>query len=296
MSLALAYVTGILSLIFAFSLLDQYMTRRQPQHLLWFIAFLLLSMSMGVWFLRETFGLNQWFLRLWFLGGSMLIPAYLGTGVLYWIMPKKLAGAFLGFLVVVTVAVLVIVLTADIKTPDECGAGLSGLGCLEPSFSMTKVGFFPAWIRLMSAVSNYYGGVAVLFGALWNISMLVRAHRMSAGAAGATQDAEGSFTADLAGAWSNTKLAASLMWQNRDFWRRDAAVQRAYANVIMTVSLVIGALGLTLTGIDDSAPHLGLFLAGAIVVYGGLLASKEAFETSPLTQAKDAIQALKSGG
>ena len=87
MALGLTYVTGVLSLLFAGALLDQYLTRRQPHHLLWFVAFAVFTMAIGVWFIRETFGLNQWLFRLWYLGAAMLAPAYLGTGMLYLMAP-----------------------------------------------------------------------------------------------------------------------------------------------------------------------------------------------------------------
>ena len=173
-----------MSLLFAASLVEQYVMRRQPYHLLWAVALGLFSMAMVLWFLRETVGLNQWIFRLWFLSGAMLVPAYLGTGMLYMMAPRRVSNAFLGYLLVVTVAAVVLVLTAHIRTPDACAAGLTDLECLVPSLTLTEMGFFPPWIRVLAAILNLYGGLAVLAGAVWAVGMLAREGASEASSAG----------------------------------------------------------------------------------------------------------------
>ena len=302
MSLALAYVTGILSLLFAASLLEQYLAKRQPYHLLWATAFGLVSMSMVLWFLRETLGLNQWIFRLWYLSGAMLVPAYLGTGMMYLMAPRKLANGIMGYLTVATIAAVVMPLTAHIRTPNDCLVGLSALECLLPGNSLTQVGFFPSWLRLLAAVLNYFGGVAVLAAAVWSVGLLVRAERRRTGgesAQPAEGDAAGSgkrWSEELADGYRNTLLAGKLLWRNRAFWRGDLAVQRAASTIIVTLGLVLGALGLTLNSVEESAPHLGFFLAAVLVVYGGFLASREALESYPHIQLRDSVRALRSLG
>ena len=233
MSLALAYVTGILSLLFAASLLDQYLTRRQPYHILWAAALVLFSTAMLLWFLRETFGLNQWVFRLWYLTGAMLVPAYLGTGFLYLMAPRHVVKPILGALLVLTFATLILVLTADFRTPEGCLAGLKGLECLLPPHSLTQKGFSPPWIRILGVILNLYGGLAVLAGVVWSIRPLMRAEA-SPGEAG-TVEATGSMTAALVRGYRNTVLVGNLLWQNRHFWRKDIHVQRAASNIIVTL-------------------------------------------------------------
>ena len=195
MSIFLAYVTSVLSLLFAASLLGQYLTRRQPYHLLWAVALLLFSVAMGLWFLRETLGLNQWIFRLWYLSGAMLVPAFLGTGLIYMMAPRKVASAFLGYLLVVTVAAVVLVLTADIKTPNECLEGLEGLECLLPSHTLTNAVFFPPWIRILGALLNVYGGLAVLTGAVVSLRALGREQRRLRREEGTPHPSEGELPA-----------------------------------------------------------------------------------------------------
>ena len=296
MSIALAYVTAILSLLFAASLVEQYVMRRQPYHLLWAVALGLFSMAMVLWFLRETLGLNQWIFRLWFLSGAMLVPAYLGTGVLYMMAPRRVSNAFLGYLLVVTVAAVVLVLTAHIRTPEECAAGLTALECLVPSLTLTEMGFFPPWIRVLAAILNLYGGLAVLAGALWAVGMLAREGASAAPSAGpqATEAARRPVSAILAESQRNVMLGFRLLWQNRDFWRRELPVQRAASNIIIMLGLFIGSLGATLNTFDKPAPHLGLFLLAVLVIYAGFLASKEVFETYPHHQLRESLRALRA--
>ena len=301
MSLALAYVTSIISLLFSASLLDQYFVRRQTQHILWSVAFLLVAFAMFMWFLRESFGLNQWAFRLWYLTGATMVPALLAAGFIYWLGPRKLASAFLGYLAVVGVSTLILVLSADMNTPDWCAGGLKGLECLRHSMSITKTGFFPDWIRLLAAISNVLGGAIVLFVALRSVASL--ANRGGSGSTGplitegTTPQQVGARIKDEAVAWGQNLVQGSQhLWQNRDFWRRDESVERAYAALIVTLGLMFGGLGLALNSVDDSAPHLGFFLVATLVVYGGFLASREILSTYPHEQMREAIQAARAPG
>ena len=299
MSLALSYVTSILSLLFAASLLAQYMKGKQTYHLLWAIAFMLFSMAMGLWFLRESFGLNQWIFRLWYLSGTMLAATYLGTGMLFMIAPRRVAGAFTGYLLVVTVAAVVLVLTAHIKTPDECVDGLKGLGCLAPSDTLTKMGFFPPWIRVLGAMLNLYGGLAVVAAAVWSIRLLVRQEADAAGQPSVADEPEGvagKLMRALAGSYRNTVTAVKLLWQNRDFWRRGAPAQRAASNIILTIGVALAALGATLNSLDSSEPHLGLFLGAVLIIYVGVLDIRAVIDSVASMQPRRSLEDLWSTG
>ena len=303
MSVALAFIGGILGFIFAASLLDQYLARRRTYHLLWSVALFLFSVSMLMWFLRETFGMNQWVFRLWYISGATLTPAYLGAGAVYMLAPRNVANAVMGYVLVYTVALLVMVLSAGFRTPEDCLSGLEKLECLVPSATMTKAGVLPSWVHLPAAILNYFGGVAVLAAAVWSVIPLVKAEKARVGGEPAQPPLEaasrGSWwnrtRSEAKVAYRNTVLTGTVLWQNRDFWRRGPEVRQAASYIIITLGLVFGGLGLTLNSIDKSAPHLGLFLVGLLVIYGGFLTNREVL-TAPHRDLIDSVRTLKSEG
>ena len=303
MTLALAYVSSVLALLFGASLLDQYLAMRRPHHLLWAVALALFSMAMGLWFLRETMGLNQWMFRLWYLSGGMLAAAYVGTGVLYMMAPRRVANAFMGYLLVVTVASVVLVLTAQIQTPDDCAQGFKGLECLLTTESLTKMGFFPPWIRVLAVVLNVYGGLAVVAGAVWSVLLLVRKETphieepsAQAGDVASPGEADRQGTISLSGAYPRTLFVTKVLWHNRNFWRRDQTAQRAGSNLVLTIGVVLGALGLTLNNLEGSDAHLGFFLAAVIFIYAGFLDVGRVYEALARFQPREFIQALRAKG
>ena len=182
---------------------------------------------------------------------------------------------------------------------------LSRLECLDPSNTLTKMGFFPPWIRVMGGILGLYGGLCVVAATGWSIGLLVRNERRRTGE-GAAQPAEGEATTarailkktgeTLKGSYRNTLLAVRLLWQSRDFWRRDIPEQRAFSNLIITVGVMLTGLGLTLNSVDGSAGHLGFFLVGVIIIFTGFLLSTEVFETRPHESVRDSIQTIRSGG
>ena len=299
MALALAYITSVLSLLFAVSLLDQYLSRRQPFHLLWGVALIILSAAMVLWFLRETFGINQWIFRLWYVTGAMLVPAYLGTGMLYLMASRRIANYFVVALLVSTVVALILALTAGFETPAECVEGLKGLECLDPSDTLTKMGFFPVWVSIPGAILNLYGGIAVTGAAVWAVVLLVREDKRRRGE-GAAQSGEGEAQGGVMGrvfevlktSYRNTVLAGRLMWQSRDFRVKDPLVQRTASNIIITLGLIIGALGANLNTLGSSDAHLGLFLGSLLIIYGGFLASREVFQAHPHHQLTESVISL----
>ena len=201
------------------------------------------------------------------------------------------------------------VLSAHLRTPNDCIVEgvevLSRLECIDPSDTLTEMGFFPPWIRVLAAILALYGGLAVLAVTGWSIGLLVRNERGRTGEGGA-QPAEGEATTartiltktgeTLKGSYRNTLLAIRLLWQSRDFWRRGIPEQRAFSNLIITAGVMLMGLGLTLNSVDGSSAHLGFFLAAVIIISTGFLLSTEVFETRPHESVRDSIQTIRSGG
>ena len=59
MALVLAFITGILSILFAASLMDHYLVKRRQYHLIWAIGFVLAFLGSLFWVLREGLGQSE---------------------------------------------------------------------------------------------------------------------------------------------------------------------------------------------------------------------------------------------
>ena len=193
---------------------------------------------------------------------------------------------------------LILALVVSIRTPTGCP--FVGLDCLGPSQTLTKTEFFPAWFRVIGTIISAYGGLAVLAGAVWAVAQLVRQEKEAGGEAAArpsetlTDDGIPATPNALVRGWSNTSLGFKLLWQNKDFWKRDLPAQRSYSNIIVLVGMVLGALGATMNSLEGSSTHVVLFLLAGIAVYAGFLANKEIMETSPRSQLRESFAAAKS--
>ena len=91
MALVLAFITGILSILFAASLMDSYLVKRRQYHLIWAIAFALSFLGMLLWVLREGLGQSELLYRL-FTTAGVLIPAYFGSGMISLMFPQLIEG------------------------------------------------------------------------------------------------------------------------------------------------------------------------------------------------------------
>ena len=292
MALFLAYLCGLLGLLFGASLLEQYLARRQTSHLLWGIAFLLFSAAMGIWFLRETFGLGELIYRLWYLAGVALAPVYLGTGVVYLMVPQQARKAIVGSLLGVTLLAVIIVFVAGLTTPDGCLAGLSELDCLHPDDSLASDNYLPSWTTVIVGLLNLYALLAILAGVFWALGSLgdgERRRREQAGSGAAADPAQASMAANL----QNIRLGASMLWQNKDFWRRDQAVQRAASYLTITVGIIIAALGYYL-GLSSSLLTLLLLLLAVLIIYGGFFADRETLPVNPKDQLRTSFQSFRA--
>ena len=179
MAVGLTFVTMVLGLLFGASLLEQYLTRRQPHQLVWAAALFLITFAMGMWFLRETFGVNDWIFRLGYISGTMLVTAYLGTGVLYLLAPRQIAHGAMGALGLLTLIGFIVVMVVGIGTPDGCASGLKGLECLSPGQSITETGYIAQGISIFAILLNIYGVLAILGGLFWTLEELARRVRGS---------------------------------------------------------------------------------------------------------------------
>ncbi|MBI2873043.1 MAG: hypothetical protein HYY00_07660 [Chloroflexi bacterium] len=168
MSAAVPLVTALVSLLFFASLVDQQRRRPRPYRLVWALGLLLYFLASAMQTIHELATPNATVLRLWYWAGAMLVPAYLGTGTLYLLAPRRVAHPVMALLAVLTVLGLVLLFTTTLRRP---------LSELEGQ-ALTGRGFFPGGVVAITIVLNTYGTVAVVGGALWSAVSFWRRHTM----------------------------------------------------------------------------------------------------------------------
>ncbi len=116
MDVAIPLATSVVSLVFALTVLDQYMERRRAYQLVWSIGLILYffaSLVQGVWFLGVD---GEPVFRLWYLTGAMLVAAYLGMGSVYLHVPKRAAHGVMTVLLTATVLAAVLALGTQLQS------------------------------------------------------------------------------------------------------------------------------------------------------------------------------------
>ncbi len=145
--------SSVISLIFALTVLDQFLARRKPYQLVWAIGLFLYFISTASEFWVEFRGLNQINYRLWYLIGAIFVAAYLGMGTLYLLLPRRTAHIIMAVLGIASVYAIFRVATADIN--------LSAITSLSGKAMPTNV-------RLLTPFFNTFGTIALVGGALYS--------------------------------------------------------------------------------------------------------------------------------
>ena len=150
-------IASVISVIFAFITLDQYLSNRKPYKLVWFFGLLLYFISTGCAFLIELNGLNSIVYRLWYICGATLVAAYLGIGTIYLLAPRRIAHIIMVILGLASISAIVLISTAsvDFHLLPESGLLLSGNA-------------LPRNIRLLTPFFNVFGTIALVGGAAYS--------------------------------------------------------------------------------------------------------------------------------
>lgn len=158
MNVAIPLITAVVSLLFAATVLEQYLERRRAYQLVWTAGLLLYSMASLMGSLREVYGTSEPVFRTWYFTGAMLVPAYLGMGTIYLVAGRRLAHGTMTALAVLTVAAASLVYLLPLEQP------LSNLPAGEP---LTGRGFVPPAGRVVAVFMNISGTLAFVGGALY---------------------------------------------------------------------------------------------------------------------------------
>ncbi|WP_027415634.1 hypothetical protein [Aneurinibacillus terranovensis] len=106
MNLVLWCFATVLSGYFAFRILRQWLAKRKPSHLAWFIGFFFYFFSAFGSTLSYLIGWDAAIYRLWYVTAAALV-AFLGAGQLYFTVKPRWAHLFLVFISLLTVAMFI---------------------------------------------------------------------------------------------------------------------------------------------------------------------------------------------
>ncbi|MFH1651530.1 MAG: hypothetical protein ABID87_05470 [Chloroflexota bacterium] len=149
----LPLISSIVSLLFALVVFDQFLARRKPYQLIWALGLLMYCISTATEFWTETWGLNLFIYRTWYLVGAIFVAAYLGMGTIYLLAPRRVAHAVMAALLLASVYATLRVATASIDLTTI--SSLSGKA-------------MPGGVRMLTPFFNTFGTLALVGGAAYS--------------------------------------------------------------------------------------------------------------------------------
>jgi hypothetical protein len=159
-----AGIVAAIDLVFTAVLLMQYLERRRPYQLAWTISLALSFVGALAFLLSIALGKNMFWFRVYYWGGALLGPGYLGLGTLYLLAPKRWAQIWLYVMLAATVLGAIGLGLAPVNAAHlaEWNADLSGRGVLELGATTILIIFIPAAGALMVFVGALYSAYRVI--------------------------------------------------------------------------------------------------------------------------------------
>jgi len=172
MNVAIPLLTTIISLLFALTVLDQYLERKRPYQGIWATGLFLYaagSLLPALWGMGIY---SEVIFRLWYWIGAMLVAAYLGMGSLYLHLRPKTGHAVLIVLLAFTVIGGFLALTLPLRGDVALLEGQT-LATLVPD-TEPPVRYYPAYVSILTALLNIFGSVVMLGSAVYGAWGFVR--------------------------------------------------------------------------------------------------------------------------
>ena len=171
MNVAIPLATSVVSLVFALTLLDQYLERRWAYQLLWSIGLILYffaSLLQAIWFLGVD---GEPIFRLWYLTGAMLVAAYLGMGSVYLQVPRRVAQGVMVVLLVTTVLAAILALGTQLQ--GEVGL-LEGDALTSIVPGIENLRYYPGNVGIVTILLNSTGALALVGFAVYSAVVFFR--------------------------------------------------------------------------------------------------------------------------
>ncbi|MCI1694942.1 hypothetical protein [Aneurinibacillus aneurinilyticus] len=144
-----------LSGYFAYSILRQWLTKRKPSHLAWFIGFFFYFFSALGSTVSYFIGWEPSIYRIWYVAAASLV-AFLGAGQLYFTVKPKVAHVFLVLVAIITVAMFVKVFNSPLN-PEQLALNGEEIGGTA----------LPRDARLYSPILTIPGSFALIIGSFY---------------------------------------------------------------------------------------------------------------------------------
>lgn len=171
MNVAIPLLTALVSLVFALTLLDQYLERRRAYQLVWTVGLLLYFFASALQTLWAVGIEGEAVFRLWYYAGAMLVAAYLGIGSIYLLAPRRVSHGVLAGLLVLTVLAGVLALTVRLQADVALLEGEAMVSLVPGSDSQR---FYPGYVGGLTAFLNVTGALALIGGAVYSTVVFIR--------------------------------------------------------------------------------------------------------------------------
>lgn len=159
MSTWVPLASSLVSLVFALSLLDQYLVRKKSYQLVWAFGMFLYFVATGSEFLVGLTGPADTIYRLWYLSGAMLVAAYLGLGTAFLLAPRRWARLSLILVLIASLYSIYIVFSSPVNLDAIRAGGVLHSGAFPPGTESP---------RLMTPFLNIFGTLWLAGGATWS--------------------------------------------------------------------------------------------------------------------------------
>ena len=163
----LPFISTLVALLFAWSVLARYNHKRGTHLLMWGIGLVLFAAGT----FAESFLALAWsdfILRLWYLSGAMLTAAWLGQGTVYLLVSKeKVAHASAAALAVISILSIALIAIAKID-PSTFDPHIAI--STQYKTMMERSGF----VTLLTVLLNIYGTITLIGGAIYSAYLFWR--------------------------------------------------------------------------------------------------------------------------
>ncbi len=169
-NLVISAADVVLSFVFTVLVVRQYLARKKMHQLMWGIAIALWTIGVAAELVvAAENGWSELTYRTYYATGALLIPAWLGMGTLYLVLPHKWSDRILAGLVVLSVIGVLLIVFGPINPAPLQGAPAS----IVP---LKVYPFFP--VQLLLIILNTLGALAFIGGALWSAYHFMRMRAM----------------------------------------------------------------------------------------------------------------------